>query len=235
VTLNANAVAKRFTVQDRNAAKTIFDAKQRNLFRPFLEGPCTISDAAKVTEATIATVSAFVKRCVRQELLRGSDQVLRAGRSVWRYQSVAEELFIPLELAEEFLLLPERQWQRRFEEALVDCAVSFNYTIRPTGLVLRRRENGAMELTPEVDGAPSDKPGNGPQLYFDRVALKLRPEDVETILADLKALENKYLAMPLGTESFYLGTTFVPVPPHQDPAISNGQRGLPSFWLTLSM
>lgn len=51
----------------------------------------------------------MVSRLVSVGLLRSLDTVRQSGKVVARYAAIADELFVPLDVSEEFLMRPETQ------------------------------------------------------------------------------------------------------------------------------
>ncbi len=100
---------RRATISNPAAARALFDNRQRHILAPFLSGPRTISQAALETGTRLGTVAAMVSRLVSVGLLRSLDTVRQSGKVVARYAAIADELFVPLDVSEEFLMRPETQ------------------------------------------------------------------------------------------------------------------------------
>jgi hypothetical protein len=204
---------RRATISNPAAARVLFDNRQRNIFAPFLVGPRTISSVAEETGTLLGTVAAMVKRLLALGVVESVDTVRQSGKQVTRYATVADELFVPLDVSEEFLMLPEAQWHKIYLEALRHTALEHHYNVEPIGMVMSLSPQGRVSLDIDISNSPWEPPKNGPFVYFNRSALRLTREDAESLIRELIELEARYETKPVGDVDYYIGAQMVAVPP----------------------
>jgi hypothetical protein len=208
---------RRISITEPETVKALFDNRQRAMLAPFFAGPTTITEAADLTSSLPTTMLYFVRRMVKSGALIHVDEVRRSGKLVKRFCTAADELFMPIEAAEDVLLVPQRRYQSLFNEALSDEIVRHHYEVAPTGALVRLVENGAVQLTGAV-GKGDWLPGeNGPRVLFEWTMLRLRSEDAIALQQELHELMQKYRTLPFGDQDFYLGVNFAPVPATHGP------------------
>jgi hypothetical protein len=203
---------QRLEVRDPEAAKALFDTKQRVLFAPFFAAPTTVSEAAEATSTLPSTMLYFIRRMVALGLLEVTDQVRRSGKLVNQYRAAADEYYLPIEVTEEFLLWPNRRFQNAFNEGLREEILHHHYNVAPLGALIRPAANGVVQLTgalPTGDWIPGE---NGPRVFFEWTMLRLDPDAAKSFLQELSELSNRYLQLPYGEDAFYVGLQFAPVP-----------------------
>jgi hypothetical protein len=202
----------RLTVTDKETVIALFDNRQRWMLGPFFAGPTTVSAAATETSSLAPTMLYFVRRMVRSGVLTQVDQVKRNGKRVSRYEISANELFIPVDAAEEYMVLPERKFQRLYNEAFVSEIISHHYTVEPLGALIRCLKNGAVEISGTVRDGEFIPGFNGPRVVFEWTTLNLQPERARQFQAELFQLIKQYRSQPAGDTAFYFGLHFAPVP-----------------------
>jgi predicted transcriptional regulator len=203
------------TIEIRNteAIKALFDNRQRSLLSPFFQ-PASISQAAEALDALPSTMLQFVRRMVQHGVLVPVDKVRRSGKQVQRYQTVAEELFIPLELCEDLLLLPEKRFHGLYCEALKEEVLSYHYKIQPVGAVVRSLPNGVVQLDGALGPEPWVPGTIGPMVTFEWTMLRLHEQEARRFQAELAQLILRFRTLPYGDHPYYFGMHFAPVPAH---------------------
>ncbi len=200
-------------VRHAEAIKALFDNKQRTLLAPFFE-PVSIAEAAVAVDALPTTVLQYVRRMVKFGVVTRIDIVRRHGKRVQRYQTVADELFVPLNLCEEVMLLPEKRFHALYTEAMREEFLRYHYNVQPIGAVVRRLPNGVIHLDGKL-GPDNELPDKGgPLVTFEWSMLRLDDANAREFQAELRLLIRKFRQLPYGDRPFYFGMHFAPVPEH---------------------
>jgi hypothetical protein len=202
-----------FEVRNPEAIKALFDNKQRSLLGPFFQ-PVTITEAAQSLDALGTTMLQFVRRMVRFGILQHVDTVRRSGKRVRRYQTVADELFVPIDLAEDVMLIPEKRFHALYSEAMRDEVVSYHYKVEPIGAVVRALPNGVINLDGRLGKQPWVPGKSGPLVVFEWSMLRLDEAEARAFQAELVTLIDRYRHLPYGERPFYFGLHLAPVPDH---------------------
>jgi hypothetical protein len=205
---------ERIIVTDKDTIMSLFDNRQRGMLGPFFQGPTSIADAAKQTNSLPTTMLYFVRRMEKAGVLMKHDKVRSTGKSVARYMTCADELYIPVDAAEDLMVVPERRYQTLYNEAFVHEIVSHHHEVEPLGARIRCLKNGSVDLTGNLlhgDFVPGE---NGPLVVFEWSTLKLDEPQAREFQAELFALIKRYRALPLGKKTFYFGLHLAPAPSH---------------------
>jgi hypothetical protein len=203
---------KRKTITDGDAVKALFDNHQRTLLAPFFAGPISVTEAAELADALPTTMLYLVRRLVKSGILHEVDQVRRSGKLVRRYETVAREFFIPIDISNDLLVQPSRKYQQQFNEAMVEELLQHHYNVEPMGSIIRRYSNGVVAITGGVGDGYWTPGVNGPPVIFGWAVLKLSDDDAREFQMQLAELMNKFRTKPEGDRSYYAGLQFAPVP-----------------------
>jgi hypothetical protein len=202
-----------FEVRNPEAIKALFDNRQRSLLAPFFQ-PTTITEAAHAVDALGTTMLQFVRRMVRFGVLEHVDTARRSGKRVRQYQTVANELFIPIDLAEDVMMTPEKRFHALYADAMREEVVSYHYKVEPVGAVIRALPNGVVTIDGRLGKEPWVPGRSGPLVVFEWSMLGLDELDARAFQAELASLIGRYRYLPLGERPFYFGLHLAPVPDH---------------------
>jgi hypothetical protein len=205
--------AETFEVRNPQAIKALFDNKQRSLLGPFFQ-PVTITEAAQALDALGTTMLQFVRRMVRFGVLEHVDTVRRSGKQVRRYQTVAHELFVPVDLAEDVMMSPEKRFHALYADAMRQEVVSYHYKVEPLGAVIRALPNGVVTVEGRLGNQPWVPGKSGPLVMFEWSMLRLDESEARAFQAELASLIERYRHLPFGERPFYFGLHLAPVPDH---------------------
>ncbi len=203
---------KRMVLTDLDAVKALFDNHQRTLLAPFFEGPISVTEASEQAGALPTTMLYLVRRLVKSGVLHEVDQVRRSGKLVRRYETVAKEFFIPIDVSDDLLVQPSRKYQQQFNEAMIEEMLKHHYNVESMGTIVRKYSNGVVAMTGGVGDGYWTPGVNGPPVVFGWAVLKLREEDAREFQAQLGELMNRFRNKPEGDRAFYAGLQFAPVP-----------------------
>ena len=137
-------------VENLEAAKALLRPETRRFLEPFLDRPCTVSQAALELGVKPNALLYRVNQLWRLGLLRVEREEPRVGKPIKVYRSSAPAFFVPFALTPaetiEDLVLPlEREWSSRF--ARNAAALMAGYP-GPLGVGVWRVESGEVIAKP---------------------------------------------------------------------------------------
>jgi hypothetical protein len=174
-----DVLSRTLTVADPRAAAALIDPVSQGMVLAFAGRPRSLAEVARDLDVDIKRLHHHVLRFCRLGLLEVAETKARAGRPIKLYRTVAETFFVPHDAAPE--LYTERL-ARDLREGLRAAATrpgkGFLFYLGPDGV-------------PRAQAARGD---SAPEAMEAWRVLRLAPQDMADLTADLEALLNRYMA-----------------------------------------
>lgn len=194
-------------VQGERAARFVLDERVNRALVPFMEGPRSVSQAARELGWPLYAVSRRVRELRALGLVQAAGSERRRGREVTFWQA-APALFVPgpLVLMETLLEQSEAAWQERWLASLADT-----WTRRteqaddPWGIRVTPAQGGLRLVPMTASGRGWAERGDHEEpLALTWQTLALRFEDARALERDLGELLGRYLARVMPGERRYI-------------------------------
>ncbi|MDQ3397866.1 MAG: helix-turn-helix domain-containing protein [Deinococcota bacterium] len=135
-------------VNNPQAAATLLDPDLSMLLKPFMQGACTVGEAAGNLNVKPADLFYRVQRMVALGLLEVVREEPRRGRPLKYYRSSASAFFIPFwatsaTSVEDFVVNHDEGWSRRLARSLAH-AYTHEASLEHWGLHISYREDGFL-------------------------------------------------------------------------------------------
>lgn len=182
---------------DPALAAFLLDPRAQPLLEVFLARECTVSDAARMTEASLNTTFARVRRLLALGFLVEGTGTVRVGRRVRTYRSSASCYFVPYEVTPfETLEAQHEATDLAHARLLAQGVVRARRRAFPSyGSEVSRLEDGALEFRPAFGpGQPLSAvhPDAPAVLNLWDEALHLSAADAKALQLELRELYHRY-------------------------------------------
>jgi hypothetical protein len=193
-TREANLPLGTYVVNDPRAATFLSDPEHNGYFSPFLERELTLSELALELQVPLNKLHYWVTKMLELGLVRITRVQKRAGRAVRYYSAVAPAFFVPFaaipaETFEAQLTLEDVSHQRRLSRAHARARGELPLEF---GTLMARMDgaNSGIRIEPFPKKCAEDL------IYGVWLERPFRSEDARELLAELRALEERYSSLP---------------------------------------
>jgi hypothetical protein len=184
-----STLSRTLTIEDPRAAEALLDPASQAMVLAFAGRPRSIAEVARARGYDLKRLHHHVGRFCRLGLLEVAEVRARAGRPIKLYRTLAQAFFVPHAAARE---LATESLARDLRQGLAAAAK------RPgKGFYVYADDEGV----PRREAARGDAPPEASEMW--RI-LRLAPDEMAALSAELDALLTRYLKEAKGTGRTYL-------------------------------
>jgi hypothetical protein len=173
------------------------DRTQRRWLTPFIEGDCSVGDAARALKVNPTVMYKRVQRMLGLGLLHETRVEARAGKPIRYYRSVARTFFIPYRVypPEHVNLANRLLYQEAFQRALERVYRDEYFVERDLGVrtVLAPSGDSYLEIVTSTGEVWDYLGDDAPVIAAGWNPVWLNPEDAKALQREVVALLTKYL------------------------------------------